>query len=104
MLYNLLNEIYDSALHFMPSASLKIEDLCASPLFKFITFAANECRKSGSLTNILVTVVHAKSEATKEDNPNWHEVMNGPFAEEYSKAAEKEIDTQEEVGAWVVVE
>ncbi len=56
-----------------------------------------------------MTVVHpfflkAKSEAKKEDNPNWHQAMNGSFADEYWKAAEKEVITLEGTGAWDVVE
>ncbi len=43
-------------------------------------------------------------EANREDKPNWHQAMNGPFADEYWKAAEKEIITLEGMGAWDVVE
>ncbi len=86
-----------------------IEELLASPLSKFITFTANDCGYSGSFTEIFVTAVHpfflkAKSEASKEDNPKWHQSMNGPFADEYWKAAEKEIITLEGMSAWDVVE
>ncbi len=86
-----------------------IEELHASPLSKFITFAANDCGYSGSFTKIFVTAVHpfflkAKSEASKEDNPNWHQAKIGPFADEYWKAAKKEISTWEGMGAWDVVE
>ncbi len=85
-----------------------IEELLAGPLSKFITFAFNDCGFSSSFTKILVILVHpfflkAKSEASKEDNPNWHQAMNGPFADEYWKAAEKEIITLEGMGAWDVV-
>ncbi len=96
-------------LNVMPIAPPTIEELLASPLSKFITFAANDCGYSGSFTDIFVTAAHpfflkAKSEASKEDNPNWHQAMNGPFADEYWKAAEKEIITLEGMGAWDVVE
>ncbi len=81
-------------LNAMPAVLPTIEGLPASPLSKFITFAANDCGYSGSFTEIFVTAVHpfflkAKSEVSKEVNPNWHQVMNGPFADEYWKAAEK---------------
>ncbi len=71
----------------MSLLSPSIEDLCASALSKFITFAANDCKYSGSFTEIFVTVVqffllNAKTEASKEDNPNWRQSMNGPFADE----------------------
>ena len=96
-------------LNAMPIAPPTIEELLASPLSKFITFAANDCGYSGSFTEIFVTAVHpfflkAKSEASKEDNPNWHQAMNGPFADEYWKAAEKEIITLEGISAWDVIE
>ena len=35
----------------------------------------------------------AKSDAGKEDDPNWKEAMSGPFKAEYWKAALKEIET-----------
>jgi hypothetical protein len=46
----------------------------------------------------------AKDEASKEDNPNWKQAMNGPFKEEYWKAALKEIETLETMDAWEVVD
>jgi hypothetical protein len=46
----------------------------------------------------------AKSEASKEDNPNWKQAMNGPFKEEYWKAAVKEIETLESMNALEVVD
>ncbi len=72
----------------MPIVPPSIEELLVSPHFKFITFAANDCGYEGSFTEIFVTAVHdlflkAKSEASKEDNPNWHQAMNGSFADEY---------------------
>ncbi len=96
-------------LNTMPFAPPTIEELLTSPFSKFITFAANDCGYSGSFTKTFVTAVHpfflkAKSEASKQDNPNWHQAMNRPFADEYWKAAEKEIITLEGMGAWDVVE
>ncbi len=41
---------------------------------------------------------------SKDDIPNWHQVMNGSFSDKYWKAAEKEIHTLEGMGAWDVVE
>ncbi len=85
-------------LNTMSIAPPTIEELLASPLSKFITFAANDCGNSASFAEIFVNAVHpfflkAKSEASKKDNPNWHQAMNGPFADVYWKAAEKEIIT-----------
>ncbi len=55
-----------------------------------------------------MTAVHpfflrAESEASKEDKPNWHQAMNGPYADEYWRSAEKEVDTLEGRSAWNVV-
>lgn len=49
-------------------------------------------------------VLAAKTTASSADNPTWNEAMNGPFAEEYWKAAEVEIRTLEDIEAWTVVE
>ena len=46
----------------------------------------------------------AKTAASKEDNPNWRTAMNGPFKEEYWKAACKEVETLVEMEAWEVVD
>ncbi len=86
-----------------------IDHLLACPLFKFITFAANDYGHGGSFTEIFVIAVHpfflkAKSEASKDDNPNWHQAMNGPFTDEYWKGTKKEIDTLEGKCALDVVE
>ncbi len=66
-----LNEIGDSMLNAMPIAPPTIEELLASPLFKFITFAANVSGNSHSFTEIFVTAVlpfflKAKSAAGKD--------------------------------------
>ncbi len=71
--------------YIIPLVSPTTEDLFASPLSKFITIAANDCKYSSSFTKIFVTVVHlfflkAKYEASKEDSLNWHQTMNRPFA------------------------
>ena len=46
----------------------------------------------------------AKSAASREDNPTWWEAMSGPSADDYWKAACKEIDTLEGMDAWEVVD
>ena len=46
----------------------------------------------------------AKADASKADNPNWLEAMKSPFADEYQKAATKEIDTLEKMDCWDVVD
>ncbi|KAL7458775.1 hypothetical protein ACHAXS_000433 [Conticribra weissflogii] len=62
-------------LNTIPLVHPTIEDLLASPLSKFITFAAKNCTYSCS----------------PRRNPNWYEAMNGPFADEYWKASEKNL-------------
>ncbi len=84
---NLWNKIGDFILNAMPLSPPTIEDLLVSSLSKCIAFDANDCKYSGSFTKIFVAAVHpyflkAKSEASKENNPNWHQAMNGPFANE----------------------
>ena len=86
-----------------------MEALMACPLSKYIHFAANDCGYKGSRYELIANWVHplflkAKSEARKEDNPNWKQAMNGPFKEEYWKAAVKEIETLESMNAWEVVD
>ena len=84
----------------VPDDMPSIEDIMNCPLSKFIHFAANDCGYSGSRRDLIVNWVHplflkAKSSASKEDNPNWCEAMNGPFKEEFWKAAKVEIETLE---------
>ncbi len=72
-------------MHLVPPT---IEDLLASPLYKFITFTVNGCRCSDWFPKIIVTAIHlfflkAQSKANKEDNLNWLQVMNGPFIDEF---------------------
>ena len=57
----------------------------------------------------MVNFVHplflkAKAAASKEDNPNWWEAMKSPFADEYWKAACKEVETLEGMDSWEVVD
>ncbi len=56
------------------------------------------------MTTVHPFFLEAKSEASKVIYPNWHQAMNGPFEDEYWKAAEKEMDGLEGMGAWDVVE
>ena len=86
-----------------------VEALMACPLSKYIHFAANDCGYKGSRYELIANWVHplflkAKSEASKEDNPNWKQAMNGPFKEEYWRAAVKEIENLESMNVWEVVD
>ena len=86
-----------------------VEELLASPLSRFITLAANSCGYAGTTQELIVNWVHplflkAKAESSKSDNPNWWEAMKSPFADEYWKAAVKEIETLEKMGVWEVVD
>ena len=49
-------------------------------------------------------VLAAKTAASSADNPTWDQAMKGPFAEEYWKPAEIEVETLEKMRAWDVVE
>ena len=49
-------------------------------------------------------VLAAKTTASSADNPTWDQAMKGPFAEEYWRAAEVEVETLERIKAWTVVE
>ena len=86
-----------------------VETLMASPLSKFIHFAANDCGYARTRLELIANWVHplflkAKSEASKEDNPSWRQAMNGPFKEEYLEAACKEVKTLQRMKAWKVVD
>ena len=82
-----------------------VEALMACPLSKYIRFSASNCGYQGSCYKLIANWVHplflkAKSEASKEDNPNWKQVMNGPFKQEYWQATVKEMETLESINAW----
>lgn len=81
-----------------------------SPLARYIKFAANECGYGEpEVEDLLVNTVHplflkAKSAASKGDNPNWWQAMESDYADEFWEAAQLEIRTLEEMGAWEVVD
>ena len=69
-----------------------------SPISNYITLAENDCGYSGTAEELIVNYVHplflkAKAAASSEDNPNWRQVMNGQFSDEYWDAAVSEIET-----------
>jgi hypothetical protein len=81
--------------------------LLASPLERYLIIMANKC-DTGAIEDLHVQMISpmilaAKTAATKEDNPTWWQAMNGPYAEEYWKAAQIEIETLERILAWTVV-
>ena len=52
-----------------------------------ITLAANDCGYEGTTNELIVNWFHQlflkdHAEASKEDNPNWNQAMNGPVADE----------------------
>jgi hypothetical protein len=86
-----------------------VAELMDSPLAKYITLAASDCRYGGTAEELIVTYTHplflrAYSAASKSDNPSWKEATRGKFADEYWKAMELEIATLEALGAWEVLE
>ena len=85
-----------------------IEAILKTPLANFITFAANDCRYSGIARDLIVNWIHTfflkyKAAASKEDNLNWREKMHSNFANDYCKAACKEVGTLEKMRAWDIV-
>lgn len=83
--------------------------LLQNPIAKFIKFAASHVGYDGTIDRLVCEWIHplmlqAKAAASKEDNLNWWQAMNGPFSEEYWKAACVEVETLESMEAWDVVE
>jgi hypothetical protein len=81
-----------------------ISDFINSPLSKYITLAANDCRYDGMAEELIVQYVHplflrAHSAASKKDNPGWKEAMRGKFSDDYWKAMEVKIFTLESIDA-----
>jgi transposase InsO family protein len=102
-------EIGAQQLRGMKAECPTVEELLASPLSKFINFAANDCGYDGSFTTLVTNWVHplflsAKTGISKEDNPSWQEAMNGDEAEQYWEAACTEVATLEAMDAWEVVD
>ena len=86
-----------------------VESLMASHLSRFIQFAAHDCGWPGTRFESIVNWVHslflkAKTETSKENNPNWCTAMNRLFRWEYWNVAYKEIWTFESMNAWEVVD
>ncbi len=73
--------------------------LLASPLERYLIIMANKCDTSSikdlHVQMILPMILATKTMSTKEDNPTWWQAMNGPYAEEFWKAAQIEIETLE---------
>jgi hypothetical protein len=81
--------------------------LLASPLDRYLCILADKCG-TGNIEDLHVQmlsplILAAKTAASKEDNPTWWQAMNGPYAEEYWKAAQLEIETLEKIKAWTIV-
>ena len=59
-----------------------------SSLAKYITLAANDCGYDGITEDPIVNYVYpfflkARSDTSKEDNPNWCEATRGSFVDDY---------------------
>ena len=86
---------------------LSVSVLLKSSIAKFIQFSGTDCGYSGTVESLVCKwihplMLHAKAEASKEDNPNWWQAMNGTFAKEYWRAACVEVETLESMNAWEV--
>ena len=93
----------------LDGVDITVESLMNSSLAPFIELAANDCGYRGSLKDLICNWVHplflkAKAAASSEDNPNWWQAMNGPFADEFWKAAVTELETLEGMDAWEIVD
>ena len=80
-----------------------------SPLDKFITLAENYYVHKGTINQFIFKWVHplllkAKSEASKEDNPNCNQAMDGPFVYGYWQAACTKLEILEMMGDWDVID
>ncbi len=92
---------------FIKDSLPSISDLINSPLSKYITLAANDCRYDGTTEEPIVSYVHplflcAHSVASKLDNPSWREATWRKFADDYWKAMQPKIFTLETIEAWNV--
>jgi hypothetical protein len=71
--------------------------LLASPLQCNLIILADKC-DTGAIEDlhvqmVLPLIIRAKTTATKDDNPTWWQEMNGPYAMEFWKVAQIEIET-----------
>ena len=61
-----------------------VQELLDSPIYNFITLAANDCVYEGTTKDLIVNYVHplflkSKPASSQADNPNWHQAMDGQF-------------------------
>ena len=66
----------------------EIGEVLNIPLDKCITFSVDDCGYNFSAHDIMVNWFHpfflkSKADASKTDNPDLWQVMNGPFSGEY---------------------
>ena len=76
----------------------EIGEVLNSTLVKFVNFSGNDYVNSGSAHDLMVNWVQwlflkSKFATSKADNPNCWQAINGPFSDEYWKAAFKYIET-----------
>ena len=86
-----------------------IADLMESPLARVINLALNYCDCEGTTKDLVFNWVHplflkAHAEASKEDNPNWNQAMNGSFTYEYWKTVCTELEDLEGMVSWNVLD
>ena len=88
---------------------MSIEKLTSDSFSKLVHLSANDCKYTGSEIELICSWVHplflkVKAEASRADNPNWREAMNGPLADGWWEACRIEIATLEGMDAWTVVD
>ena len=77
---------------------LTIAKLLDSPIYNFVALAENDCSCEGTTEDLIVNYLHllflkSKVAASKADNPNLHQSMDGQFSDEYWESAVTEIET-----------
>jgi hypothetical protein len=82
-------KVGDQFLLSLEDSPESLEEFFGGILAQFIKLSAADSGLDPSQTqDLLVKLVHllflkAKAEASKADNPNWKQAMNGPFADEF---------------------
>src|SRR5210317_1014932 len=97
MRYSDVNEGFLASLRF----STFVESLKSDEFTKIWSLTTDYNYQESTCEWLHPLILAAK--ANSEDNPTWEEAMNGPLADQYWIAAEKEIKTLEKMEVWEVV-
>ena len=80
-----------------------------SPLARLITLVKDSFSYEVTTNQLIVHWVYSlflksHTEYSNQDNPNWNQAMNGPFAYEYWRTVCNELETLEGMGACDVLD